>query len=132
MHMSSTTVWALNDVAGQQEVRPRGPSAMLPFNPQLKDAFVNFEEDFQAANLSKGKYIKPPASTSKWYRLGQPCFENKLQEVNTDFTKICTSPKPSGAPIGKVPLLVAKEFEHQARQNLCTLNFSVVGTGSNI
>ena len=33
MPSSSTTVWALNDVAGQQEFRPRAPSAMLPLSP---------------------------------------------------------------------------------------------------
>ena len=84
--------------------------------------------DFQAANLPEGKSIKTPASTSKWYELGH-CFEDKLQELNTDFAKICLSPpKPSGAPMGKVPLPVVKEFEHQARQNLCILNFSVAFT----
>ena len=66
---SSTTVWALNDVADQQELRPRGPSAMLPLSPQLKEVFDKFEQDFQAANLPEGKYIKPPASMSKWYTL---------------------------------------------------------------
>ena len=54
--------------------------------------------------------------------MGQPCFEDKLQELNTDFAKICMSPKPSGAPMGKVPLQVLKE--HQARQNLSTINFA--------
>ena len=56
--------------------------------------------------------------------MGQPCFEDKLQELNTDFAKICMSPKPSGAPMGKVPLQVLKELEHQARQNLSTINFA--------
>ena len=56
--------------------------------------------------------------------MGQPCFEDKLQELNTDFAKICISPKPSGAPLGKVPLQVLKELEHQARQNLSTINFT--------
>ena len=46
MSRSSTTVWALNDVACQQELRQRGPSVMLPLSPQLKDAFVKFEQDF--------------------------------------------------------------------------------------
>ena len=59
MPRSFTTVWALNDVAGQQELRPRGPSAMLPLSPQLKDAFNKFEQDFQAANLPECKFIKP-------------------------------------------------------------------------
>ena len=39
MPRSSTTVWALNDVACKQELRPGGPSAMLTLSPQLKDAF---------------------------------------------------------------------------------------------
>ena len=98
---------------------------MLPLSPYIKDAFEKFEKDFQATNLPKGKYIKPPTSTSKWYKLGKSCFEDKLQEMNTDFAKICISPKPSGAPMGKVPLQVVKEFEHQAGQNLCTLIFQL-------
>ena len=63
-------------------------------------------------------------STAKWYKVGQACFEGKLQELNTDFAKICFSPKPSGAPVGKVPLQILKELEHQARQNLSTINFA--------
>ena len=47
MLRSSTTVWTLNNVAGQQELKPRDPSAMLPLSPQLKDAFDKFEQDFR-------------------------------------------------------------------------------------
>ena len=47
-----------------------------------------------------------------------------IQELNIDFAKICITPKPSGAPIAKVPLPVLKELEHQARQNISTLNFT--------
>ena len=54
MPRSSTTICILNDVAGQQEVRPRGPSVMLPLSPHLKDAFEIFKQDFQAANLPEG------------------------------------------------------------------------------
>ena len=56
--------------------------------------------------------------------MGQPCYEDKIQELNTDFAKICITPKPSGAPMGKVPLPILKELEHQARQNISTLNFA--------
>ena len=77
-----------------------------------------------ASNLPEGKYIKPPASTAKYYKVGQPSFEDKIQELNTDFAKICISPKASGAPMGKVPLQVLKELEHQARENLSTINFT--------
>ena len=62
-------------------------------------AFEKFEQDFLASNLPEGKYIKPPASTAKYYKVEQPCFEDKLQEFNTDFAQICISPKPSRAPI---------------------------------
>ena len=127
---SSTTVLGLDDEKGQQELRPRGPSAMFPLNPILKDAFEKFEQDFLASNLPEGKYIKPPASTAKYYKVGQPCFEDKLQEFNTDFAKICISPKPSGAPVGKVPLQVLKELEHEARQNRSTINFTATFAGT--
>ena len=82
MPRSSTTVLGLDVEKGQQELRPRGPSAVLPLNPYFKDAFEKFEQDFLASNLSEDKYIKPPASTAKWYKVGQPCFEDKLQELN--------------------------------------------------
>ena len=88
---------------------------MLPLNPILKDAFEKFQKDLLASNLPNGKYIKSPASTAKYYKVGLPCFEDKLQELITDFAKICISPKSSGAPMGKVPLQVLKELEHQAR-----------------
>ena len=77
---------------------------MLPLSSVIKDAFDKFEHDFQAAYLPEGKYIKPPPSTTKWYKVGQPCYQENFQELNTDFAKICITPKPPGAPMGKVPL----------------------------
>ena len=44
--------------------------------------------DLEGISLSEGKYIKPPPSTTKWYKVGQPCYEEKIQELNTDFAKI--------------------------------------------
>ena len=119
---SSTSIMGLDDEKGRQELRPRGPSSMLPLSSVIKDAFDKFEHDFQAAH--EGKYIKPPPSTTKWYKVGQPCCEENIQELNTDLAKICVTPKPPGAPMGKVPLPVLKELEHQARQNISTLNFT--------
>ena len=118
MPRSSTSVLGLDDKKGQQELRPRGPSAMLPLSPFIKEDFEKFEQDFLASKLPEGKYLKPPASTAKFYKVGQPCFEDKLQELNSDFVKICISPKPSGAPVAKVPLNILKELEQQSRQNL--------------
>ena len=96
---------------------------MLPLSTPIKDAFDTFEHDFLASNLPECKYIKPLPSTAKWYKVGQPCYEDKIQQLNTDFSKICISPKPSGAPMGKVSLPVLQELEHQARQNLSSINF---------
>ena len=47
-----------------------------------------------------------------------------IQELNTDFAKICITPRPSGPPVARVPLPVLKELELQARQNISTLNFT--------
>ena len=69
---------------------------MLPLNSIIKNAFDKFDQDFQTANLPEGKYIQPPPSTVMWYQLGQSCYEDKIQELNTDFAKICISPKSSG------------------------------------
>ena len=56
--------------------------------------------------------------------MGQPCYGDKIQDLNTDFAKICITPKPSGAPMGNVPLPILKELEHQARQNISILNLT--------
>ena len=71
---SSTTVLGLNDEKGQQELRPRDPSAMLPLNPILKDAFEKFEQDFLACNLSERKYINPPCLDSQILQGGTTLF----------------------------------------------------------
>ena len=52
---------------------------MLPVSPTLKEALDKYEQDFRAGNLPEGKFIKAPPSTFKWYKLCQPCFEDKLQ-----------------------------------------------------
>ena len=83
MPKSSTSVMGLDDEKGFQELRPRGPSSMLPLSSVVK--------------------------------VGQPCYEEKIQELNTDFAKICVTPKP---------LPVLKELEQQDRQNISTLNFT--------
>ena len=124
MPRSSTAIMGLDDEKGRQELSPRGPSSMLPLNSSIQDTFDKFDHDIQAANLPEGKYIKAPPSNAKWYKVGQPCCEDKIQELNTDFRKICISPKPSGAPMRKVPLPILKELEHQARQNISTLNYA--------
>ena len=54
MPRSSTSVMGLDDEKGHQELRPRGPSTMLPLSSVIKDAFDKFEHDFQAANLPEG------------------------------------------------------------------------------
>ena len=102
MPRSSTSVMGLDDKKGRQELRPRGPSSMLPLSSVIKDAFDKFEHDFKAANISN--LLLPLQSGTS--------YEEKIQELNTDFSKICITPKPSGAPMGKVPLPILKVLEH--------------------
>ena len=82
MPRSSTAVMGLDDPKSRQELRPRGPSSVLPLKSVIKDAFDKFEHDFQAANLPESKYIKAPPSTAKCYKVRQPCYEDKIQEFN--------------------------------------------------
>ena len=49
---SSTIALGLDDKKGQQELRPRGPSAMFPLNPILKDAF-----DSDASRVRDTRYL---------------------------------------------------------------------------
>ena len=53
MPRSSTSVLGLDEKQGQQELRPKGPSAMLPLSSHIKDAFDKFEQDFLASNLPR-------------------------------------------------------------------------------
>ena len=93
MPRSFTSVMGLDDKKGRQELAQEGlplcspPPPPPPPSSVIKDAFDKFEHDFQASNLSEGKHIKPPSSTAKWYKVGQPCYEEKMQELNTDFAK---------------------------------------------
>ena len=92
MPRSSTTVLSLDEEKGQQELRPRGPSAMLPLSPYLKMPLRNLTRTSWPLIYLRVNILNPPASTAKYYKVGQPCFEDKLQELNTDFAKICISP----------------------------------------
>ena len=56
--------------------------------------------------------------------MGQPCYEDKIQELNKDFERICITPKPSGASMCNVPLPILKELEHQVRQNISMFNYA--------
>ena len=113
----------LNEEQQQQEARPKGPSTFLPANPTLKEELT---KDFQNLNLIEGKFHKAPQATGRWYKMVDPCFEERMQELNRKFGNICISPRPQAAAGVRTLLYVVKELEHQARQNICTLNFSAV------
>ena len=122
----SNLIMGLNQEQEKQEARPKGPSTFLPANPALKEELTKWEQDFQNLNLTEGKFPKTPQATGKYYKMVDPCFEERMQELNTKFANICISPRPQSAPGVRAPLHVAKELEHQARQNIFTLNFSAV------
>ena len=47
MPRSSTNILGLDDEKGQQELRPRGPSAVLPLSPYLKVPLKNLNRTFR-------------------------------------------------------------------------------------
>ena len=85
-----------------------------------------WEQDFQNLSLTEGKLPKAPQATGKYYKMVDPCFEERMHELNRKFGNICISPRPQAAPGVRAPLHMATELGHQARQNICTLNFSAV------
>ena len=67
MLVSSTSIWGLNKVAQQRELRPKGPSAMLPVSHTLKETLDKFEREFKVDNLPEGKFILLPLqSGTSW------------------------------------------------------------------
>ena len=122
----SNLIMGLNEEQEKQEARPKGRSTFLPANPALKEELTKLEQDFQNLNLTEGKFPKAPQTTGKYCKMVDRCFEERMQELNRKFGNICISPRPQAAPGVRAPLHVAKELEHQARQNICTLNFSAV------
>ena len=114
----SSSVMGLNEEQQQQEARPKGSSTFLPANPALKEELTKWEQDFQNLNLVEVKFPKAPQATGRYYKMVDPCFEEKMQELNRKFVKYCISPRPQAAPAIRGPLHVAKDLEHQARQNI--------------
>ena len=112
MPRSFTSVWAWTTKKANKSLGQEALPLCSLLALRSNNTFDKFEHDFLAPNLPEGKYIKPPPSTAKCYKVGLPCYENKIQELNTGFLEICISPKPSVAPMGKVPLPVLKELEH--------------------
>ena len=49
---SSTAVMGLLDEKGRQELRPRGPSSMLPLNSVIKDAFNKFGSGLPGSKIT--------------------------------------------------------------------------------
>ena len=107
---SSTTVLGLDDEKGQQELRPRGPSAMLPLNPLLKDAFEKFEQDFLASNLPEGTNIKPwlkQPSITRWDNLVLTISFKNLTQI---LQKSVSLQSPLGPLWAKLPYKFLKNL----------------------
>ena len=58
MPRSSTSVMGLDDEKGHQELRPRGPSSMLPLSSVIKDTFDKFEHDLNISRLNTFVHVE--------------------------------------------------------------------------
>ena len=70
MPRSSTSVMGLDDEKGRQELRPRGPSSILPLSSVIKDAF----DKFLRVNMSN--LLLPLLSGTGW---DSPVFRIKFR-----------------------------------------------------
>ena len=62
--------------------------------------------------------LKSTLTLTSGTRWDSPVMRRKYKSKNPKLLN------PPGAPMGKVPLPILKELEHQARQNISTLNFT--------
>ena len=56
--------------------------------------------------------------------MGQPCYEEKIQELNTNFAKICISHKPPGPPWARFPYQFLRNWNTKLGKYISTLNFT--------
>ena len=68
----------------------------LPANPALKEELTKWEQDFQNLNPIEVKFPKAPQATGKYYKMVDPCFEERMQELNRKFGNIYIPRRKSG------------------------------------
>ena len=112
MPRSSTPVLGLDDEKGQQELRPRGSSAMLPLSPFIKEAFEKFEEDFLASKLPEGKYLKPPASTVNTIRWDSLALKTNFKSLTQILPKSVFRPNPLVLLLPRFPLISLRSLSN--------------------
>ena len=74
MPRSSTSVLGLDDEKGRQELRPRGPSSILPLSSVIKDAFDKFSKLPIYLRENMSNLLHPLLSG---IRLDSPLFKTK-------------------------------------------------------
>ena len=109
LRRSSTSVLGL-DEKGRQELRPRGPSAMFPLNPILKDAFEKFNQDFLTSNLlrvnTSNSRLQQP-NTTRWDNLVlKISFKNLTQILQISVSR----PSPLGPLWARFPYKFLKNL----------------------
>ena len=119
---SSTTVLGLDDEKGQQELRPRGPSAMLPLNPKMLLRNLNktsWPLIYLRVNTLNTRLQQP--NTTRWDNLVlNTKFKNSIQIL----LRSVFPQTPLGPLWARFPYKFLRNLEHQARQNLSTINFT--------
>ena len=93
---------------------------MLPLNSVIKAAFINLTKIFKQQiylRVNTLKLLPPLPSGTRWDSLVMRTgYKNLIQTLSRSVFVL--------SPMGKVPLPILKELEHQARQNISTLNFT--------
>ena len=106
---SSTAVMGLDDEKDRQKLRPRGPSSMLI------SLIKTFKQQIYL-RVNTSELLPPLPGVTRWDNLvTRTRCKNLIQTLLRSVFLLC--------PLW-VPLPILKELEHQARQNISTLNFT--------
>ena len=82
--------WA-NRSLGQEDLLLCSPLPLTSKMPLISLSMISWPLICLRVNM-----LNPLPPLQSGTRGGQPCNEDKIQELNTDFSKICISPKPYG------------------------------------
>ena len=101
MPRSSTSVMGLDDEKGRQELRPRGPSSILPLSSVIKDAF----DKFLRVNMSN--LLLPLLSGTGW---DSPVFRIKFRSSIRTLPRSVLLLNPLGPLSERSPFQFSKNW----------------------
>ena len=115
MNRSSISVLGLDEKKGQQELRPRDSSAMLPLSSHIKKPLISLSMISRPLIYLKVNILNPLPPLQRGTRWDSLVMRTKSWSWTWIFWK---------SVYLQSPLTFLMELERQARQNITTINFT--------